>query len=121
MKTYAPSLTNRLAAASPMPLLPPVMIATLPSSKPILSLLRDVVHLIPARKVQTSLAAAGSIHYPFSPLRDSLQKLFGLYFSLIASLRSFPMAIERLPLASMPLVRLLLARHGNHALLLFGT
>src|SRR6185437_3158303 len=34
MKTYAPSSTNRLALASAMPLDPPVMTATLPSSFP---------------------------------------------------------------------------------------
>src|SRR6185437_8730969 len=34
MKTYAPSSTNRLALASAMPLDPPVMTATLPSSLP---------------------------------------------------------------------------------------
>src|SRR5579859_6949022 len=32
MTTFAPSATNRLAVASPIPLLPPVMTATLPSS-----------------------------------------------------------------------------------------
>src|SRR4051812_42795202 len=35
MKTFAPSEANRLAVASPMPLLPPVTTATLPSSLPI--------------------------------------------------------------------------------------
>src|SRR5437870_5315627 len=34
MKTYAPSFTNCFAVARPMPLLPPVMSATLPSSLP---------------------------------------------------------------------------------------
>src|SRR6476620_10089466 len=34
MKTYAPSFTNRFAVARPMPLLPPVMSAILPSSLP---------------------------------------------------------------------------------------
>src|SRR6185312_374653 len=37
MKTYAPSSTNRLALASAMPLDPPVMTATLPSSFPMTS------------------------------------------------------------------------------------
>jgi hypothetical protein len=32
MKTYAPSDTNRFAVAKPMPLPPPVMTATFPSS-----------------------------------------------------------------------------------------
>jgi hypothetical protein len=32
MKTWAPSATNRRAVARPMPLLPPVMTATFPSS-----------------------------------------------------------------------------------------
>ena len=36
MKTYAPSATNRFAVASPMPLLPPVTSATLPSSFPLI-------------------------------------------------------------------------------------
>src|SRR5258708_15704557 len=35
MNTYAPSLTNRFAVARPMPLLPPVMRASFPSSLPI--------------------------------------------------------------------------------------
>src|SRR5277367_13268 len=35
MKTYAPSATNRCAVARPMPLLPPVITATFPSSLPI--------------------------------------------------------------------------------------
>src|SRR5437667_228100 len=34
MKTYAPSVTNSLAVARPMPLLPPVTSAILPSSLP---------------------------------------------------------------------------------------
>src|SRR6267154_1278714 len=36
MKTYAPSATNRFAVARPMPLLPPVTSATLPSSFPLI-------------------------------------------------------------------------------------
>src|ERR1700722_1470344 len=39
MKTYAPSATNRCAVARPIPLLPPVMTATFPSSLLINSLL----------------------------------------------------------------------------------
>ena len=40
MKTYAPSFeTNRCAVARPMPLLPPVMTATFPSSFFMISLL----------------------------------------------------------------------------------
>jgi hypothetical protein len=38
MKTYAPSATNRLAVANPMPLLPPVTTATFPSNFPMISL-----------------------------------------------------------------------------------
>src|ERR1700721_458843 len=40
MKTCAPSATKRRAVARPMPLLPPVMTATLPSSFPIMCSLR---------------------------------------------------------------------------------
>src|SRR5437867_10323479 len=36
MKTYAPSFTNSLAVARPMPLLPPVMSAIFPSSLPMI-------------------------------------------------------------------------------------
>src|SRR5260221_1176189 len=36
MKTYAPSATNRLAVARPMPLFPPVTTATLLSSFPLI-------------------------------------------------------------------------------------
>src|SRR5947209_20573244 len=39
MKTYAPSFTNCLAVARPMPLLPPVTSAIFPSSLPMVSLL----------------------------------------------------------------------------------
>src|ERR1700739_3747669 len=49
MKTYAPSATNRFAVARPIPLLPPVTTATLPSSFPLIVItpylvLSNVVH-----------------------------------------------------------------------------
>src|SRR5271154_6928142 len=41
MNTCAPSATKRCAVARPMPLLPPVITATFPSSLPMMSLLFD--------------------------------------------------------------------------------
>src|ERR1700722_5752977 len=43
MKTYAPSATKRCAVARPIPLLPPVMTATFPSSLVIVILLFDFI------------------------------------------------------------------------------
>src|SRR4030095_9930821 len=47
MKTYAPSFTNSLAVARPMPLLPPVMSAIFPSSLPMEFSLRMISPIKP--------------------------------------------------------------------------
>src|ERR1700689_116130 len=47
MKTYAPSATKRCAVARPIPLLPPVMTATFPSSLLMGFLLFDFLFLTP--------------------------------------------------------------------------
>src|ERR1700689_4445469 len=47
MKTYAPSATKRCAVARPIPLLPPVMTATFPSSLLMIFLLFDFLFLAP--------------------------------------------------------------------------
>ena len=41
MATLAPSLANSRASAAPMPRAPPLMIATFPSSLPIVNLLKE--------------------------------------------------------------------------------
>src|SRR6266446_9503653 len=55
MKTYAPSATNRLAVARPIPLLPPVTTATLPLSFPLIVItpylvLSNVTHIRSIRR-----------------------------------------------------------------------
>src|SRR5438309_6924827 len=56
MKTYAPSFTNSFAVARPMPLLPPVMRAVLPSSLPMT--FSSVVGTVVRRARAKGLAAA---------------------------------------------------------------
>src|SRR5258708_31345659 len=61
MKRYAPSATNRLAVARPIPLLPPVTTATFPSSFPLIVITPYLVLSNVAHRIDSSFRSSSSL------------------------------------------------------------